>query len=76
MRDMLQSIVAAMVDHPEGIRIADVQGEQTVVFELRCHGDDVGKVIGKNGRVIAAVRTVLNAIAAKQGKRVIVEVVQ
>ena len=64
------------MDHPEDIRIAEIVGERTIVFELRCHPEDVGKVIGKSGKTVGAIRTLLSTVAARQNKRAMLEVVE
>lgn len=76
MRELIESIARRIVDHPDQVRLTDITGEQTVIIELRCHAKDVGKVIGKNGRVVAALRTLLSAVAQKQGKSAVLEVVE
>lgn len=76
MREMLEFIVRALVDHPEAIHITEVDGDRTVVFELRCEKGDLGKVIGKSGKTVGAIRTLLGSLAARQGKRALLEVVE
>lgn len=76
MRELIEYIVRALVDHPGDVKITEVDGERTVIFELRCHQDDIGKVIGKNGKTVGAVRTLLSTAAARQGKRAMLEVVE
>jgi hypothetical protein len=75
MRALIEHIVRALVDHPDDIRITEVDGEKTVVFELRCHPEDIGKVIGKSGKTVGAIRTLLNTAATKEGRRAMLEVV-
>jgi uncharacterized protein len=69
-------VLTDLVDHPEAIKLTALAGDKTVIFELRCHQDDVGKVIGKNGKTISAVRTLLGMLAARQGQRAMIEVVE
>ncbi|MFH0954195.1 MAG: KH domain-containing protein [Verrucomicrobiota bacterium] len=76
MKELVEYIVRALVDHPADVRITEVDGEKTVVFELRCHRDDVGKVIGKNGKTVGAIRALLSTAAARQGRRAMLEVVE
>jgi len=76
MKELLEPIVRALVDHPDRVRISMVDGEKTCVLELRCHPDDVGKVIGKGGKTIGAIRALLSAIAHRSGRRALIEVVQ
>ena len=76
MRELLEYIVRVLVDHPNDVRITEVDGERTVIFELRCHPDDVGKVIGKTGKTVGAIRVLLNTAAAKQGRRAMLEIVE
>jgi len=66
----------ADVDHPDELRIAEIEGERTIVFELRCHPDDVGKVIGKSGKTVGALRTLISTVAARQNRRAMLEVVE
>ncbi len=75
MKELIEYIVKALVDHPEDVQITEVDGERTIIFELRCHADDVGKVIGKSGKTVSAIRILLNTAAAKQGRRAMLEVV-
>jgi uncharacterized protein len=76
MRELLEYIVLILVDHPNDVRITEVDGERTVIFELRCHPDDVGKVIGKSGKTVGAIRILLNTAASKHGRRTLLEIVE
>ena len=69
-------MVKALVDHPEEVLVTEVDSERVVVFELRLNQTDVGKVIGKSGRTITAIRTLLTSSAAKQGKRAMLEIIE
>ena len=75
MKELLEKIAKALVDHPEDVRLTEVPGEKTVIFELRCNEKDVGKVIGRNGKTVGAMRTILGTLAAKEGRRAMLEVV-
>ena len=76
MREFVEQILRALADHPEEIRLAELQGEHLTVFELRCHKEDLGKLIGKSGRTVSAIRTLLGAVAAKDGRRAMLEIVE
>ena len=75
MKEIVESIVRALSEHPDRVRVAEVDGEMTVIFEVRCHPDDVGKVIGKSGKTIGALRALVGAIAHRSGRRAMIEVV-
>jgi hypothetical protein len=76
MKAFVEFVVKALVDHPEQVDVKEVDGERVVVFELRLNQTDVGKVIGKSGRTITAIRTLLTSAAAKQGKRAMLEIIE
>lgn len=74
MKELLETIVKALVDNPEDIQVNEIVGEHSVILELRVSQDDMGKVIGKQGRIAKAIRTVVKAAAVKENKRVVVEI--
>jgi len=76
LQTYVRTVLSELVDHPEDIKLTELAGAKSVVFELRCHQDDVGKVIGKNGKTISAVRTLIGTAAARQGLRALIEVVE
>ena len=76
MKELIEYVVKALVDHPDELRITEIEGERTIVFELRCHPEDVGKVIGKSGKTVGARRTLLSTVAARQNRRAMLEVVE
>lgn len=76
LADYVKKVLVDIVDHPDAIKLTEVAGANTIIFELRCHQDDVGKVIGKNGKAITSVRTLLGLVAARQGKRATLEIVE
>lgn len=76
MKELVESIARALVDHPDRVRVADVEGERTSIFELRCHPNDLGKLIGKGGKTIGAMRALLGAVAHRTGRRLLIEVVK
>lgn len=75
MKTILESIAKALVDMPNEVQITEIDGEKTVIFELRCNAKDIGKIIGKSGKTVGAMRVLLNSIAAKQGRKAMLEVV-
>jgi len=76
MKELIEYVVKSIVDNPEEVEVTQIDGESTVVFELRVKQDDVGQVIGKKGRTINAIRTLVNASAAKSGMRAMLEIVE
>ena len=74
MKTLVEYIVTALVDQPDQIMIAERSGRNTTIIELAVAKEDIGKVIGKEGRTINAIRTILNAAGASQKKRVVLEV--
>ena len=76
MKELIEYIVKSIVDFPEDVNVTQIDGESTIVFELRVRQDDVGKVIGKKGRTINSIRTIVNATAAKSNMRAMLEIVE
>ena len=76
MKELLETIARALVDYPEDVSVNEVEGERSIILELRVSKDDMGKVIGKQGRIAKAIRTVVKAAAVKEDKRVVVEILQ
>ncbi|OPL10541.1 MAG: hypothetical protein AVO34_10615 [Firmicutes bacterium ML8_F2] len=76
MKQLLEHLAKALVDDPERVEVRQVESEKSIILELRVAPDDMGKVIGKHGRIAKAIRTVINAAAVKENKRVVVEIVQ
>lgn len=76
MRDLLEEIAKALVDNPEDVAVAEVEGEQTTVLELRVKNEDLGKVIGRQGRTARAIRTLLAAAGMKVHKRFVLEILE
>ena len=74
MKELIEYIVKALVDSPDNVIVNETQGESVTILEVSVGPDDVGKVIGKEGRIANAIRTVAKAAAAKQKKRVNVEI--
>lgn len=73
MKEMLQTIILNLVDNKETVEIKEVQGEKSIVFEVKVAESDMGKIIGKQGRLAKSIRTVIKAVAGKEQKRVTVE---
>ena len=76
MRELIEYLTKALVDNPEEVVVQEVAGEKTTVYELRVGEGDLGKVIGKHGRTIRAIRTILSAAATKQNKRAVLEILE
>ena len=75
MKELLEYLVKALVDTPAEVSISEVAGEKAIVFEIKVAEADIGKVIGRNGRIINSIRTVVRAAAVKDGKKVSVELI-
>jgi predicted RNA-binding protein YlqC (UPF0109 family) len=76
MRDLIYYIAKALVDHPDHVSVEEVEGNQTSVLELKVAKEDLGKVIGKQGRTARAMRTILSAASAKIKKRTVLEIIE
>lgn len=76
MKELLEHIAKSLVDHPDQVTVNEVEGEHSVILELKVAEDDMGKVIGKQGRIAKAIRTVMKASAIRDNKRVVVEIIQ
>ncbi len=76
MRELVEYLCKSVVEHPDQVRVTEVEGETAVIVEIRVASTDTGRVIGRQGRIIAAIRTLARAAATRQNKRVVVEVVE
>jgi predicted RNA-binding protein YlqC (UPF0109 family) len=76
MKELLELIAKALVDLPEEIEVREIEGEQTTVLELKVAREDLGKVIGKQGRTARSIRTILSAAGMKLRKRVVLEILE
>jgi len=76
MKDLIKYIAKALVDSPDEVEVSEVTGERTSVIELRVAKDDLGKVIGKQGRTARAMRTILSAASTKIRKRSVLEIIE
>ncbi len=76
MKELIEFIAQALVDHPDQVKVSEVEGEKTSVIELSVDKEDLGKVIGKQGRTAKALRTILTAASTKLGKRSVLEIIE
>lgn len=76
MKDLIGYIAKALVDNPEEVTVTEIQGNQTSVLELKVAKEDLGKVIGRQGRTARAMRTILSAASAKIKKRTVLEIIE
>ncbi|MFW6366308.1 MAG: KH domain-containing protein [Spirochaetota bacterium] len=71
---LVEYLVKSLVDRPDGVEIRQIEGEKSTILELSVAKEDIGKVIGKHGRIARAIRTVLSATATRSGKRIVLEI--
>ena len=76
MKEMLETIAKFLVEDPNSVVVNEIEGEQTIILELRVAPEDMGRVIGKQGRIAQAIRTLVNSAAIKANKRVNVEIIE
>ncbi|HNQ44199.1 MAG TPA: KH domain-containing protein [Candidatus Cloacimonadota bacterium] len=76
MKDLIEFMVKALVDDPSEVSITEINGDKITLYELRVAKSDIGKVIGKRGRTASAIRTIINAVSTKQGKRAELEIIE
>jgi predicted RNA-binding protein YlqC (UPF0109 family) len=76
LKELIDYMARALVDNPDQVRVSEIEGEQTSVIELRVAKEDLGKVIGKQGRTARAMRTILSAASTKIRKRAVLEIIE
>ncbi|KJS81240.1 MAG: hypothetical protein JM58_17535 [Peptococcaceae bacterium BICA1-8] len=76
MRELVEFLAKSLVDNPDQVQVKEVEGDRSIVLELTVASEDMGKVIGKQGRIAKAIRTVVKAAATREGKKVVVEIIQ
>lgn len=76
MKELVEVIAKALVDFPDEVVVTETENEKTIILELRVAQSDMGKVIGKQGRIAKSIRSVVKAAASKESKKVIVEIMQ
>lgn len=76
MGELVEYIAKSIVDNPQAVSVKVVEGSQSIIIELKVAEEDMGKVIGKQGRIAKAIRTVVKAAAIKENKRAVVEIIQ
>jgi predicted RNA-binding protein YlqC (UPF0109 family) len=76
MKELIQTIAEALVDHPEKVTVLKVEGRHNAILKLRVAKTDIGKVIGKHGRIADSIRTILTAASAKEKRRTILEILE
>ena len=76
MKELIEYIAKSLVDDPDAVKVTEIEGEKTSVFELSVSKEDIGKIIGKQGKTVMAMRIILSAVAAKKRKRAFVEIIE
>jgi len=76
MREFITCILKALANHPENVIVSGLFGRQTVIFEVRCNSKDMGRIIGKSGKTIGAIRTLFGVVTAKQKRKALLEIVE
>jgi predicted RNA-binding protein YlqC (UPF0109 family) len=76
MKELIEYIAKSLVDNPEEVSLTELEGEQTTVIELKVAKEDMGKIIGKQGRTAMAIRTILGAASTKMKKRSVLEILE
>jgi predicted RNA-binding protein YlqC (UPF0109 family) len=76
MKEFIENILKALANYPDEVAISELYGQQTIIFEVRCNNDDMGRIIGRSGKTIGAIRTLLGVLAAKQRKKALLEIVE
>jgi len=76
MKPLIEGIAKALVDHPEELHVREIEKDRLTVYEISVHASDMGKIIGKQGRIAKALRTVVSAAAIKENKRIAIDIVQ
>jgi predicted RNA-binding protein YlqC (UPF0109 family) len=76
LRNLVEIMAKALVDYPEQVNVAEIEGEQTTVIELKVAKEDLGKIIGKEGRTARSLRTILGAVSTKLRKRSVLEILE
>lgn len=76
MKDLVELMVRSLVEFPEDIEINEIEGEKTIMYEVRVREEDLGRVIGKRGRIVNAMRTIVKAATVKDNRKAILEILQ
>ncbi|NSW75300.1 MAG: KH domain-containing protein [Candidatus Atribacteria bacterium] len=76
MKELVEYMVKSLVDDPERVSVSELEGEQSVIYEVRVAPEDMGKIIGKQGRIAKAMRTIVKAACVKSGKKAVVEILE
>jgi uncharacterized protein len=76
MKELVLYLARALVNHPEEVEVKEIQGETAAILELRVHKDDLGRIIGKQGRTAKSIRTLLNAVASRTNRKIVLEIVE
>ncbi|MCJ7547153.1 MAG: KH domain-containing protein [Deltaproteobacteria bacterium] len=76
MKELIEYIAKALVDNPDAVKVTEIEGEKTSVIELSVAKEDLGKIIGKQGRTARSLRTILSAASAKNNKRAVLEILE
>ena len=76
MKQIIEIIAQSLVDHPESVVVTEIEGNSTSILELKVAKSDIGQVVGKQGRIAQAIRTILSAVSARQNKRAVLEIVE
>jgi len=76
MKELLEVIAKSLVDNPDAVSVNEIEGERSTILELKVASEDMGKVIGKQGRIAKSIRNIVKAAAIHEDKRVVVEIIQ
>ncbi len=76
VKELLEHIIKSIVDNPEQVEIKEIPGERVVIYEVRVAPEDLGKIIGREGRTAKAIRTIVAAVSLKKGKKAVIEILE